>query len=231
MKKICTDLTNMKDSFTIEISDSLPTPEELQQILQSHEVVTFSYSSLTEGYISKLIYSLPYYCVFNREWDKTIIISPSMTNEKILQKKMELLECAKSFREDANYLMNLMASTFGIDLQTLDGLYELKYKKSQKQRGELNEEWSYHLHGSECRFESKETGQVVEIIIITRPEFGYLDGYFFYNYMATTERFKPLAAYFDNNHQYIYKAIDLLVYESVLTRVPDSFIHRAVIAL
>lgn len=154
-----------------------------------------------------------------------------MANEKILQKKLELFECAKSFREDANRLMNLMANTFSIDLQTLDGLHELKYKKSHKQRGQLNEEWSYHLHGAECRFESKEAGQVVEIIVIAKPEFGYLDCYFFYNYMATTERFKPLAAYFDNNHLHICKAIDLLVLEGVLTRVPDLFIQRNVIAL
>lgn len=39
-------------------------------------------------------------------------------------------------------------------------------------RENLNDEWSYHLRGAECRFESKVTGQVVEIII-TRPEFGY----------------------------------------------------------
>lgn len=221
----------MDHAFTIEIGGSLPTIEDLQQLLESHQVVTFNYPSSTNGYISKLVYSLPHYCVYNRAWDKTIIISPSIANEKILLKKMELFECAKSFREDANHLMNIMANTFDINLQTLDGLHELKYKKSQKQRGKLNEEWSYHLHGAECRFESKETGQVVEIIIITMPEFGYLDYYFFYNYMATTERFKPLAAYFDNNHLHICKAIDLLVLEGVLARVPELFIQRNIIAL
>lgn len=127
--------------------------------------------------------------------------------------------------------MNLMAGTFSIDLQTLDGLHELKYKKSDKQSGQLNEEWSYHLHGAECRFKSKKTGQIVEIIIVTMPEFGYLDCYFLYNYIATTERFKPLAAYFDNDYHQICKAIDLLVFEGVLTRVPDLFIQRNVIAL
>lgn len=95
----------------------------------------------------------------------------------------------------------------------------------------MNEEWSYHLHGAECRFESSKTGQVVEIIIITRPEFGYLDCYFFYNYMATTERFKPLAAYFDNNYLHICKALDLLVLKGVLTRVNELSIQRNIIAV
>lgn len=221
----------MKNPFTLEIGRSLPTIEDLQQILQFHDLVTFNYLSLTDGYISNLVYSLPLHSVYNREWDKTVIISPSVANEKILHKKLELFECAKSFREDANHLMSLMAKTFDIDLQTLGGLHELKYKKSHQQRGQLNEEWTYHLHGAECRFESKATGQIVEIIVITKPEFGYLDCYFFYNYMATTDRFKELAAFFDNDYLNICKAIDLLVLEGVLTRVSDLSIERNVIAL
>jgi hypothetical protein len=107
----------------------------------------------------------------------------------------------------------------------------LKYKKSQKQRGALNAEWNYHLHGAECRFTNSAIGQIVEIIIITKPEFGYLDSYFFYQYMATTPQFKPLAAYFDNDHLQIAKAIDLLALEGVLTRVKELSIYRNVIAL
>ncbi|MDF2381374.1 hypothetical protein JMG10_07860 [Nostoc ellipsosporum NOK] len=223
--------SEMTDTFTIKAGRHLPTIEDLQQLLQSHEVVTFIYRFLPDGYISDLVYSLPFHSVCNREWDKTVIISPSVANEKILQKKRELVECARSFREQANHLMNLMAKAFDINLQTLDGLHDLKYHKSQKQRGLLNKEWSYFLHGAECRFENKATGQTVEIIVITKPEFGYLDCYFFYNYMATTERFKELAAYFDNNYLHVCKAIDLLAHEGVLTRVSDLSIERNVIAL
>lgn len=75
----------MTNAFTKEIGRSLPTIEDLQQILQSYEVVTFNYPSLTDGYISNLVYSLPFHSVYNREWDKTVIISPSVANEKILQ--------------------------------------------------------------------------------------------------------------------------------------------------
>lgn len=221
----------MPDVFAIKAGRHLPTIEDLQRLLQSHQVVTFNYRVLPEGYISDLVYSLPFHSVYNRGWDKTVIISPSVANEKILHKKLELFECARSFREDANHLMRLMAKTFDIDLQTLDGLHDLKYHKSHKQRGLLNEEWSYFLHGAECRFESKATGQVVEIIVVTRPEFGYLDCHFFYNFMATTERFEDLAAYFDNNYIHVCKAIDLLAHEGVLTRVSGLSIERNVIAL
>jgi hypothetical protein len=46
-----------------------------------------------------------------------------------------------------------------------------------------------------------------------------------------TERFKSLAAYFDNNHLHIFKAIDLLVHKGVLTRVSDLFTQRNIIVL
>jgi hypothetical protein len=96
---------------------------------------------------------------------------PSVASEKIRQKKAELLKCAAAFRADAHQLMQHMATTIGIDLRTLDGLHELKYKKSQKQRGALNTEWNYLLHGAECQFTNSATGKIVEIIIITKPEF------------------------------------------------------------
>lgn len=124
-----------------------------------------------------------------------------------------------------------MADKFGIDLETLDGLHELKCKRSVKQRGKLNEQWNYFLHGAECQFEDVETKQVVEIIVINKPEFGYLDCYFFYNYMSTTERFKKLAAFFNNNYLNICKAIELLVLEGVLTLVDNLFTFRNIIAL
>lgn len=217
--------------LVIEPGKGLPTHEMLLTAMQTHKAVTFNYTTLPAEYLSTLTYALPSHRVSHREWDKTILIYPSIPNEKILTKKYEFFECANAFRRDGTQLMQLVSSTFGVDLHTLDGLSELKFKKSHKQRGKLNKDWDYYFHGSECRFENNKTGQVVEIIIITRPEFGYLDTYFFYNYMATTEKFKSLAAYFDNDYHQIGKAIDLLVFEGILTRVPGIFTYRNVIAL
>jgi hypothetical protein len=197
------------DSLFIDADRNLPSVAEVLQILASHKDLAIRYELLPSDYVRELTYALPDYSVFDRVWDKTIFIHPCVHSSKILQKKFEVYECAKAFRQDANQLMGLMSNTFGIDLQTLDGLHELKYKKSQKQRGTLNKEWTYFLHGQECRFENTITGQIVEIIVSTRPEFGYLDCYFFYQYMATTERFKMLAAAFDNDYIHIYKAFDL----------------------
>lgn len=221
----------MTDTFIIGLEQELPTKEDLLKIFETSKLVEIHYGDLPNDYVFNLTYALPDKVVYDRKWDKTIFISPSIHNDQILQKKLELYECAKAFRQDANFLMGLMAVTFGINLETLDGLHELKHKKSEKQRGKLNEYWNYYLHGAECRFENVKTKQVVEVIVVTKPEFGYLDCYFFYNYMSTTERFRNLAAFFNNDHKNICKAIDLLVLEGVLTRVDELFIQRNIIAL
>lgn len=215
----------------IDTGKLLPTVAALQLLLERHTSIEFTYSTISDEYLSTLTYAFPNHHVSLRVWDRNLAIYPSVASEKIQQKKAELLQCAAAFRTDAHNLMQQMATTFGIDLQTLDGLHELKYKKSQKQRGALSAEWNYHLHGAECRFTNSATGQIVEIIITTKPEFGYLDSYFFYQYMATTPQFKPLAAYFENDHLQIAKAIDLLALEGVLTRVKELSIYRNVIAL
>src|SRR5258708_6796663 len=64
---------------------------------------------------------------------KTISISPGISNGEILKLKDEIYECARSFRQDAILLMQLMSDKFSIDLEKLDGLYELKFKKRNKQ--------------------------------------------------------------------------------------------------
>jgi len=221
----------MNSPLLIQQSDELPTLNRLFKLLDEHESIEIRYDELPSGYIKELTYNLPDCAVYNRVWDKAVFISPSINNSKVLDKKTEFYECARAFRNDAINLMQEMSLKFGIDLNTLDGLTSLKFKKSNGQTGRLSEEWAYYLHGAECRFENTMTGQVVEVIIITKPEFGYLDCYFFYNYMVTTKRFKNLATWFNNDHHNICKAIDLLALEGILTRVPEVFIHRNVIAL
>ena len=220
----------MTDTLIIEYGQDLPTKENISVLLKTYERLEIHYECLPDGYVLNLTYHLPEKSVYDRKWDKKIFISPSIHNDQILNKKLELLECAKAFRRDANFLMDLFAKTFGIDLETLDGLQELKHAKSEEGRGKLNEDWNYYFHGAECQFENAKTGQVVEAIVVTKPEFGYLDCYFFYNYMSTTDRFKNLASFFENDYRNICKAIDLLVLEGILTRVEDLFIQRNVIA-
>lgn len=208
----------------------LPDIHTLVQLLEKHGKLIVQYTSLPPGYIEQLTDSLEHYAVAHVDWNNQIYILPAMATGKILSRKQDIYDCARSFGKDATELMQQMAVTFGINLETLEGWEELKHVKSERQRGALDEHWDYFLHGAECRFEHNKTGQVVEAIIITHPEFGCLDAYFLYNYMSTTERFKELAAWFDNKYTNVGKAMDILVQEGTLTRYEGKGLRRDIIA-
>jgi hypothetical protein len=104
------------------------------------------------------------------------------------------------------------------------------YAHKYNNKGSLGSEWAYYFHGAECRFDNLSNGQIVELIYITKPEFGFLDGYFLYNYMLTTGKFKVLANWF-KDHDNVHTAIELLADEGFLTRDTSIKIQRNVIAL
>ena len=221
----------MISSHTVDEGKNLPTVQQILALLRQHSKVLIKYSTSDPAYVDNLMDQLSDFYVAHIAWDNTISITAGISNGEILKLKDEIYECARSFRQDAILLMQLMSDKFSIDLETLDGLHELKFKKSNKQRGKLTDEWNYYLHGAECQFENTRTKQIVEIIIITRPEFGCLDGYFFYNYMTTTDKFKSLAHSLDNDYINVCKAIDLLTKEGILTRMPHLNVDRNIIAL
>lgn len=152
-----------------------------------------------------------------------------MTKQQILDNKEKIYKCAKSFRDTANKLMLSLSTTYNFDLETFDDfIYTLR--KSHKNKGVLDENWTYFFHGSECRFENIQTGQIVEIIYVNKPEFGYLDGYFFYNYMLTTQQFKKLAVWFEN-YLNVWNAIEILSQEGTFTKMETVLGTRNILAL
>lgn len=91
------------------------------------------------------------------------------------------------------------------------------YKTNCNNKGILNEEWTFYLHGSHCRFDNLKNGKTVEVRYTEKPEFGCLDGFFFYNYMQTTDRFKDLASWFID-HINVCDALDILVDKGILKK-------------
>jgi hypothetical protein len=151
-----------------------------------------------------------------------------MSLEDIIDKKEIILECAKAFRKDANNLMTQLSKDYNFSLEPEESFAQEVYAHKYNNKGLFRNEWTYYFHGSECRFDNIITGQIVEMIIITKPEFGFLDGYFFYNYMASTEKFKELASWFEN-HTNVWEAVRILADEKILTRVPSVEINRNII--
>lgn len=153
-----------------------------------------------------------------------------MTETEIIQNQGKIVECAKSFRKDANNLMNGLVRDFNFSLNATDTLPREIYGHKYNNKGIFREDWTYYFHGAECRFDNLRTGQVVELIYITKPEFGFLDGNFLYNYMTTTSKFRNLANWF-GDHENVWTAIELLADKGSLTRNASVNIQRNIIAV
>lgn len=153
-----------------------------------------------------------------------------LTIQEIIANRDNIYRCAKAFRNDANTLMLQLAIKF--DFNLLDcGAWPLPvYKTNHNNKGILNEDWTFYLHGSHCRFDNLQTGQIVEVRYTEKPEFGCLEGYFFCTYMQTTEEFKHLADWFIN-HQNVYAAIEVLSEVGTLTKKPSIMTGDYILAL
>jgi hypothetical protein len=144
-----------------------------------------------------------------------------LTVQEIIENKGNIYLCAKAFRHDATTLMLELAQKFNFGINDCGAWPEPVYKTNYYNKGTLDAEWTFYIHGSHCRFDNLQTGQTVEVLYTEKPEFGFLDGFFFYNYMQTTDRFKDLADWFIS-HTNVYAAIDILSEEGTLTKKPRN---------
>lgn len=154
----------------------------------------------------------------------------TLTVQEIIKNKESIYLCAKSFRNDATSLMHQLALKFDFEINDCGAWPMPVYKTKYNDKGILNSEWTFYLHGSHCRFDNLKTGQAVEVRYTEKPEFGFLDGFFFYNYMLTTDRFKNLADWFIE-YSNVYTAIDVLAEEGTLTRRTNIRLGNNVLAL
>jgi hypothetical protein len=152
-----------------------------------------------------------------------------MTASDILNNQNQIIACAKSFRHDANWLMHELSLDFNFSLDSTSTFPIDIYKHKYNSKGIFRDEWIYYFHGAECRFENSITGQVIEMIITTKPEFGFLDGNFLYNYMTTTEKFKPLARWFENPLN-VWTALEILADKNKMKRDHTVSIKRNIVA-
>jgi hypothetical protein len=154
----------------------------------------------------------------------------TMNLNDILSNQVEIVECAKSFRNEANELVHSLAKEFNFSLDADTVIPHSIYLHKYNNKGLFRNEWSYYFHGAECRFENIVNGQVIEIIYITKPEFGYLDSYFFYSYMQSTNKYKNLAIWFGNPLN-VSSAIEILADKKFLRKDPFVKVSRNIIAI
>lgn len=123
-----------------------------------------------------------------------------------------------------------LAQKFEFDVYNCGAWPSPVYHTNRNKKGMLNENWSFFLHGAHCCFEHILTGQTLEVRYTEKPEFGILEGFFFYTYMRTTDEFNSLAQWF-NDCANVYAAIDILLADGNLTKIPGQIAGHFCVAL
>jgi hypothetical protein len=112
------------------------------------------------------------------DW-RRVTVMEVISREEVLAIAPLLLDAARKFRADAHLLAYELAEINGVsisELSSIEGKFIL-----------CPAGWKVFRHGIHYCFRHGTTGQVVEVCFVFGTEFGVLDPYFFYQYMATRQ--------------------------------------------
>lgn len=153
-------------------------------------------------------------------WDNKITFQKGVSTQNILQHTDLILRAAHQFRETANHLMQKLATKYDVNMETGKGLYALRVLNDHENRlSVLDKNWQFSFHGYECCLTNKKTGQWVDIIFITRPEFGALDPYFFLKYIETTKGYDILKSFLNDSYENSDQSLMTLEAHGLLDRI------------
>ncbi len=209
--------------MTIEIKKPLRI-EKIKSLLEKNERILFvlNNGSFNRDYIVKLQKELSNYVVSEINWMNKLVIVPSISTKTVLENLNKFYKCIELFDKTAHSLMNLMAETFDIDLNNSSEIYDLKKNRSEKQRGQINDEWKYHFHGKGCSFTNIITEQFLDVQIINGLEFGELDTYYLMKFIQTTESLKEMSLILNDESNNMQKVIEILRMNDYLIELSDE---------
>ena len=209
--------------MTIEIEKPLEI-EKIKSLLDKNEKILFvlTNGSFERDYIVTLQKGFSNYVVSEIKWINKLVIVPSISTKTVLDNLNEFYKCIELFDSTAHSLMNLMAETFDIDLNNSSEIYDLKRNRSDKQRGQINDEWKYHFHGKGCSFTNSITEQFLDVQIINGLEFGELDTYYLMKFIQTTESLKEVSLILNDESNNMQKVIEVLRMKNYLIELPGE---------
>tara|TARA_B110000902_G_C14113848_1_gene515419 strand:+ start:64 stop:756 length:693 start_codon:yes stop_codon:yes gene_type:complete len=209
--------------MTIEIKKPLEI-EKIKSLLEKNESILFVLSggSFDRNYLVSLQKEFSNHVVSEIKWANKLIIVPSISTKTVLENLNKFYKCIELFDKTAHSLMNLMANTFDIDLNNSSEIYDLKRNRSDKQRGQINDDWKYHFHGKGCSFTNSITEQFLDVQIINGLEFGELDTYYLMKFIETTESLKEMSLILNDESNNMQKVIEILRMKDYLIELPNE---------
>lgn len=219
-KRILIDFKNKKASYQ-ELEKIVLELPDAQIAITNVDLDESSLVQLESKFDTKLIY----YIV----WPKMLIIEDSITTEFVMSHLVEFLQCFVDFDNKAHDMMDLMAKVYEIDLNDSAQIWDLKRNRSKKQRGKINNAWTYYFHGSSCSFENTKTGQFLDVKIIYGREYGVIDNYFLYRFIETTESLKANFDLLLGKSQNLRKVVNVLKAEGYLVNRPNYHFEELIL--
>ncbi|WP_027394232.1 DUF6896 domain-containing protein [Aquimarina latercula] len=202
----------MNKNLIIKSNNELPEISELYELLSEYTNLTVKLESekFENDYVIGLQNEMHNFCVSEIKHKNTLIIGKSISTQIVMENITEFYYCIQCFDNTAHQLMNMMSKKFKIDLNNSSEIYELKMKKSNRQRGQINNEWNYHFHGIGCSFKNEKTGQFLDVQINNNLEFGIIDNYYLLQFINTTESLSKMKTILNNESANMWKMIQIL---------------------
>lgn len=110
---------------------------------------------------------------------KTVTVMEVISKEEVAALQPVFLDAARRFRTDAGSLAHRLAEINNISVSELS--------THGANITAFPEGWKVYRHGIHYAFTHEMTKQHLEVCFVFGTEFGVLDPYFFYQYMATTQ--------------------------------------------
>lgn len=216
--------------MTINIKEPLEI-QKVKKLLDENETLLFALTEqgFSRNYVLDLQKKLPDYVVGEIKWMNKLYIVPSISTKTVLENLDAFYKCIELFDKTAHYLMNLMAKTFNINLKNSSELHDLKRNRSNKQRGNINDEWKYHFHGKGCLFTNLNTEQFLDVQIINGIEYGQLDTYYLMKFIQTTESLQEMSIILNDDSNNMQKVIEILWMNDYLTELPNGINNELII--
>jgi len=216
--------------MTIEIKKPLEI-EKIKSLLEKNERILFvlNNGSFKRDYIVSLQKEFSNHVVSEIKWMNKLIIAPSISTKTVLENLNKFYKCIELFDKTAHSLMSLMADKFDIDLNNSSEIYDLKRNRSDKQRGQINDEWKYHFHGKGCSFTNSKTEQFLDVQIINGLEYGQLDTYYLMKFIQTTDSLKEMSLVLNDESNNMRKVIEILWMNDYLTELPNGTNNELII--
>mgnify|MGYP003638723335 CR=1 FL=1 len=95
-----------------------------------------------------------------------------MNEEQLNTEETQLLYVIKSFDHLAFKLIGKLAATFDCDLDSDHPFGKLIKRSNNLWKGDLDEEYTYRFHGGHVCFSEKVSGQIIDVYVTEKKEYG-----------------------------------------------------------